>query len=128
MGAYIFRKALLRTMAHIQAAEIHSYCNRLQRSTLTVRGMRSSNRRATACMRHPHGLAQSERMGVGVGTTRIVYASGTSMASDSSPAFPLALGLGTTPTRFFTSVTLVSSRNALVVVGHANIRNELGAA
>jgi len=26
VGAYVFRKALLRTMAHIQAAEIHSYC------------------------------------------------------------------------------------------------------
>src|ERR1700674_543138 len=44
--------------------------SRLQRSTLTFRGMRSSNRRAIASMRHPTGLRKTGRMGVGGGNDR----------------------------------------------------------
>src|SRR6266849_2704413 len=41
--------------------------SKLQRSTLTVRGMRFSNRRAIACMRHPIVLRKIGRMGAGGG-------------------------------------------------------------
>src|SRR5713226_8563582 len=48
--------------------------SRLQRSTLTVRGMRRSNRRAMACIGNPNVLRKTGRMGVGAGTTRLLYA------------------------------------------------------
>jgi hypothetical protein len=47
--------------------------SRLQRSTLTATGMRSSNRRATACIEHPAVLTKLEGMDVGEGATPTSY-------------------------------------------------------
>ncbi len=41
--------------------------SRRQRSTLTVRGMRCSNRRAMVCIGHPTVWRKTERIGVGAG-------------------------------------------------------------
>ena len=57
MGAHVFRKGLMRTMTDIQAAEIHSY------------GQRAAFFHPARDSLHetPHWLAQTGRMGVGVG-------------------------------------------------------------
>lgn len=68
MGAYVFRKSLLRAVANIETAKIHANCER-----------RALFRPVRSCLHEtPHEIEQTDRAGVGAGTTKQSYSPGSS--------------------------------------------------